>query len=179
MPCYRWLSEVVNKLLKAREYINIVANLYKSFQSQCFRLWLFYLLEDGAIGLTWGNLYSICHILVRCYHSEVSYITRYIFIEWPTKSSFTVLLLSSTFMDQVPSIYPILVSSVVSSVFGGAGLFVFGCFTYMTVTTKEEHRTSRFGVFAIVVNLLGFTESLAGVFETLGYQGDEMCFLWS
>lgn len=73
-------------------------------------------------------------------------------------------------MDTIPSIYPILVSSVVLSMFGGLGLFMFGAFTYMTVTTKEEDRTFRFGIFGIVVNVVGLLESLAGAFETLGYQ---------
>ncbi|KAL5279855.1 hypothetical protein ACFFRR_004083 [Megaselia abdita] len=73
-------------------------------------------------------------------------------------------------MDTIPSIYPVLLSDVVSSMFGGLGLFMFGAFTYMSVTTKEEDRTFRFGVFATLANILSFSSTLAGFFQTLGYR---------
>uniref|UniRef100_T1GHM7 Major facilitator superfamily (MFS) profile domain-containing protein n=1 Tax=Megaselia scalaris TaxID=36166 RepID=T1GHM7_MEGSC len=84
--------------------------------------------------------------------------------------SFTVLLMSSIFMDTLPSVYPIVVANVLSNMFGGVSLFFLGAFTYMTVTTKEEDRTFRLGVFGIVANALTFAVSFSGVFAQLGYR---------
>ncbi|KAL5279854.1 hypothetical protein ACFFRR_004082 [Megaselia abdita] len=84
--------------------------------------------------------------------------------------SYSVLLLSSIFMDAVPSVYPIVVANVLSNMFGGVSLFFLGAFTYMIVTTKEEDRTFRLGVFGIVANALTFIVSFAGVYAELGYR---------
>lgn len=74
-------------------------------------------------------------------------------------------------MDAVPSVYPVVVASVLSNMFGGVSLFFLGAFTYMIVTTKEEDRTFRLGVFGIVANALTFIVSFAGVYADLGYRG--------
>lgn len=74
-------------------------------------------------------------------------------------------------MDAVPSVYPVVVANVLSNMFGGVSLFFLGAFTYMIVTTKEEDRTFRLGVFGIVANALSFFVSFAGVYAELGYRG--------
>lgn len=84
-----------------------------------------------------------------------------------------IYVLSAFYMNEIPIDYAIHASRIVPALFGGQTLFMIGIYSYMTVTTTEEHRTFRIGFYSMFITFLGiFASPLSGVlFKVLNYVG--------
>ncbi|XP_063697924.1 lysosomal proton-coupled steroid conjugate and bile acid symporter SLC46A3-like [Culicoides brevitarsis] len=80
-------------------------------------------------------------------------------------------VVSAIYMNHIPADYVIYGGKIIPSIFGGQTLFMIGVHSYMTVTTTEEHRTFRIGVYSMFFTFLGiFASPLSGfLFEMLNY----------
>ncbi|XP_063702503.1 uncharacterized protein LOC134832419 [Culicoides brevitarsis] len=70
-----------------------------------------------------------------------------------------IFLVSALYMEQIPADYCVLGAHIIPALTGGPTLFMIGASSYMTVTTKEDQRTFRFGCFSMFITILGIIGS--------------------
>ncbi|XP_060648724.1 lysosomal proton-coupled steroid conjugate and bile acid symporter SLC46A3-like [Drosophila nasuta] len=86
-------------------------------------------------------------------------------------------LISAIYFDSIPFEFGSYAEVIVPSLFGSLTLFVMSAYSYMTISTPEEDRVFRFGIFSMVVTGLSFIGLLSGsLLALIGYRN---CFILS
>ncbi|KAM7346778.1 solute carrier family 46 member 2 isoform 2-T2 [Cochliomyia hominivorax] len=85
--------------------------------------------------------------------------------------SFLCLFISAIFFDQIPMEFGAYAEVIVPSLFGGSTLCLMAIDSYMTISTPEEDRIFRFGIFAMFSTGMPFIgQPISGLlFQYLGY----------
>jgi len=83
---------------------------------------------------------------------------------------FTGLLISSIFFESLPMEFGAYIEAIVPALFGGLTFCLMALYSYITISTPEEDRVFRFGIFAMFVSALPFLNLISGdVHKLLGY----------
>uniref|UniRef100_A0A336LQC0 CSON010152 protein n=1 Tax=Culicoides sonorensis TaxID=179676 RepID=A0A336LQC0_CULSO len=82
-----------------------------------------------------------------------------------------IFFVSALYMETIPAEYSVIGVAIIPALTGGPSLFMIGASSYMTVTTAEDQRTFRFGVFSMFITILGIIGApLSGpLFKLLTY----------
>lgn len=84
--------------------------------------------------------------------------------------SFAGLLISSIFFDSLPMEFGAYIEAIVPALFGGLTFCLMALYSYITISTPEEDRVFRFGIFAMFVSAMPFLNLISGdVHQLLGY----------